>query len=584
LSSFNRSGKICAAACALIVALAAALALLAGCTGVGGPSDGSSGDADSQVQTEPSLNEILMADLEKYIVIRPDVASDEVVDGIGEFYYALKDALPVKLTIKDDFLKEGDPRFALNEFEILLGKTNREESKSFIAGLRPRDYGYAIIGKKLVIAGGSDESTVLALRKFMSDVVGPLAEGAEVFFSASSAVTVPGDYAVRQLSVGGVPIGSFTLVYAVSSKNGERLVAESVRDTVLDVTGVEIPIYSDKELISDKELAASVSNRILVGSIMGDSDESPDLVGNEYIIGFDGKDVRLIGLNAQQLMQAAMHLTGLMSASRQEKLDVKIGVSERISFDDSALSAMTFNVLVNTNGERQRRALKMVENYMPDTVGFQEASPSWMRYLETNMRRLGYEFVGEGRNGGDSGEYNPIFYNAFRFKVLESGTRWLSPTPEKPSKFSNSSLNRIYTYALLERLSDGVQILVVNTHLDHSGSAPREKQATVLAAFIKPYMEQNMPIVLTGDFNTSSGSTAYKTVIGTGLANSSEIALSASRSHTYSTWGDSRITIDFLFVNAAKVYVSTYRVCTEQINGDYCSDHYPVFIEYSLKN
>ena len=129
---------------------------------------------------------------------------------------------------------------------------------------------------------------------------------------------------------------------------------------------------------------------------------------------------------------------------------------------------MSFNVWVSgKTTERNERVLNMVLKYLPDTIGFQEVDPVWLSTLKSGLKDQ-YDFVGEGRNGGSSGEYNPIFYKKDLFTLVDSGTRWLSNTPTVVSKVEESSLNRIYTYALLERKSDGKRIMVVNTHFDHT--------------------------------------------------------------------------------------------------------------------
>ena len=82
-------------------------------------------------------------------------------------------------------------------------------------------------------------------------------------------------------------------------------------------------------------------------------------------------------------------------------------------------------------------------------------------YLNGNLGEL-YASVGQGRDGGVDGEYSAIFYNKTKFSVLESGTKWLSDTPDKVSKVPESSLNRIFTYALLQRSTDNMKIMFAN--------------------------------------------------------------------------------------------------------------------------
>ena len=48
-------------------------------------------------------------------------------------------------------------------YEILVGKTNRNETKLFLESLAPNEYGFAAIGNKIVVAGWSDMTTGLAL-------------------------------------------------------------------------------------------------------------------------------------------------------------------------------------------------------------------------------------------------------------------------------------------------------------------------------------------------------------------------------------------------------------------------------------
>ena len=46
------------------------------------------------------------------------------------------------LAFKDDYYREDLPDYAMRDFEILIGETNRPESIEFIDSLRTKDYGY----------------------------------------------------------------------------------------------------------------------------------------------------------------------------------------------------------------------------------------------------------------------------------------------------------------------------------------------------------------------------------------------------------------------------------------------------------
>ena len=83
------------------------------------------------------------------------------------------------------------------------------------------------------------------------------------------------------------------------------------------------------------------------------------------------------------------------------------------------------------------------------------------------------------------GEYSAIFYRTDKFDLIESGTKWLSPTPDEPCSYYvykdpdtgvtyRANFPRIMTYAVLERKTDGARFIYVNTHLDHNGNNNHE--------------------------------------------------------------------------------------------------------------
>ena len=53
----------------------------------------------------------------------------------------------------------------------------------------------------------------------------------------------------------------------------------------------------------------------------------------------------------------------------------------------------------------------------------------------------------------ESGWYNGIFYRKDRLELVKTETLWLSPTPEKLSKFEGGNGARAVTYAIQRSLS-----------------------------------------------------------------------------------------------------------------------------------
>ena len=75
--------------------------------------------------------------------------------------------------------------------------------------------------------------------------------------------------------------------------------------------------------------------------------------------------------------------------------------------------------------------------------------------------------VGEGREGGERGEYAAIFYRTDRFKELGRGNFWLSETPEEVASVGwDAALTRMVTWVELEDRVSGRALRVWCTHFD----------------------------------------------------------------------------------------------------------------------
>jgi len=81
-----------------------------------------------------------------------------------------------------------------------------------------------------------------------------------------------------------------------------------------------------------------------------------------------------------------------------------------------------------------------------------------------------YTFVGTGREENNQGESSNIFFKRDKFNIKDSGTFWLSKTPDRVSKGWDTAINRFCTYVLLYDKTKKKTFWVFNTHLDHIGN------------------------------------------------------------------------------------------------------------------
>ncbi len=181
------------------------------------------------------------------------------------------------------------------------------------------------------------------------------------------------------------------------------------------------------------------------------------------------------------------------------------------------LTAATYNVRYDSrtdstkgNGWQQRSPYlcQLIRFHDFDIFGAQEVTH---RQLLDMLDALpGYAYIGVGRDDGKTGgEYSPVFYKKDRFKLLDSGTFWLSETPETPSKGWDAVLPRICSWGHFRDLESGRRFWFFNLHMDHRGVKAREESAKLVLSVIREKCGDE-PVILTGDFNVNQKSSVYR--------------------------------------------------------------------------
>lgn len=282
-----------------------------------------------------------------------------------------------------------------------------------------------------------------------------------------------------------------------------------------------------------------------------------------------------------------IRLYKLMSAKEAAKVNnfdvLKKALETSASFydqDDIKLRIMSFNVRTGeTQEDRLNRVVTQIKQESPDSFGVQEAWGRWTRVIKENLGDE-YEEIGHGRDEMKHGETSNIYYKRDKFDLLDSGTIWLTETPHVYSCYYNpiekeDDTPRIMTYAVLKRKSDGAVFIHANTHLSADTSLARETQGYWLIDYLKYTFEFDYPIVLTGDFNEGEGSGIYNLVVGNGFTPSD---LYGEKKRTFHGYGSSSTYIDFCFANEY-VPIVGYKVCDEQMDGQWVSDHNAVIGE-----
>jgi endonuclease/exonuclease/phosphatase family metal-dependent hydrolase len=249
---------------------------------------------------------------------------------------------------------------------------------------------------------------------------------------------------------------------------------------------------------------------------------------------------------------------------------------------------MTFNIKYdnpmdqkNAWGDRKAELVKLIKEYQPGIIGFQEVLKHQLDYISSELE--GYKFYGIGRdNGQNAGEFAPVFIDQSKYIFIDKGTFWLSETPLIPSYGWNAACPRIATYVAVKEKTSGDIIHIINTHYDHRSRQARKESSKLIRKFLKnKNIDQSKAIVM-GDLNSLPASTAID-ILETMLTDSYN-KYSESDSGPSGTFNrfkknsKCKRRIDYILTRGFSVK-SYQNVAKKRRNGSWISDHLPVIIE-----
>jgi endonuclease/exonuclease/phosphatase family metal-dependent hydrolase len=183
-----------------------------------------------------------------------------------------------------------------------------------------------------------------------------------------------------------------------------------------------------------------------------------------------------------------------------------------------ALRVMTFNIRydeprdgVNAWPNRKQKVADVIRFHKADLIGVQEALLTQLRDLEKLLPD--FAWCGVGRTDGkEAGEYSAILYRRSRFQLLQTDTFWLNETGQIGVKGWDAAYPRIVTWVKLKDRVTGKTFVQFNTHFDHVGERARAESASLILKKAGEIHGKG-PSIVTGDFNVTESSGAYKTIM-----------------------------------------------------------------------
>lgn len=298
------------------------------------------------------------------------------------------------------------------------------------------------------------------------------------------------------------------------------------------------------------------------------------------------------------------------------------------TMDNYILNVMSFNVQTE-NGSQVRFDIRadmlrdLIDEYMPDSIGMQEVTAKWRELMDNYVFNDSYTGVGVARTENPSLglEQSCIFYRSDKYDLLDSGTFWLSDTPDVVgSSLEGVNYPRICTYVHLKDKVTGFEYIHMNTHLDHDGNNEAKVGRSIRLAQTEVMLKKlhslnaDVAVVITGDFNqravSPSSGNAYAlynlltgeraltlddgTKVTFDLADSrmhapknmpADFTATMTKYHdqSSSSYNPARGPIDYCFYTPEKLEALSYAIRLYDREGLYLSDHLPVITSFKVK-
>ncbi len=271
-----------------VLAFMLSVVLLAGCgddgSGMNKGDNGSSGSSPKDIYVQK------VADIAEYKIVRPE-NGDVEKKALVALNAGFKERLGINLKAATDYSGSSGK-------EILIGATNRPESKEAAEGLRMGDFKICQKGDKIVIVGGSEKALMDAVDFAIEYLM--CVERNSFDVPVKDGFTRKINYISDKISVEGVDIGEFKIAseYYTDFDTIVAKIQNEVIGVTLDTSKIIAPgehyILLDNTELMENEYSIKVEDgNIVISGSYNSIDDAIDYFCSDFLKNNGGKNVSL---------------------------------------------------------------------------------------------------------------------------------------------------------------------------------------------------------------------------------------------------------------------------------------------------
>lgn len=530
-----------------------------------------------------------------FMVIRGDDSSRTVADAAVGLRDAINSACGTDIRLFTDFAAEHSASAA--SASIVVGITTDSLSAELSGGLRVDEYRVSARNGNIYLTGGSDAAVADAVTYFIDNCISDYS--GNLIFTGEDEYMHNVSYRYDTLTLGGVPLHDFTIVYHAASEYG-RDSAGAVGNAIEVRYGYSLPIAEDSASESDYEICVGAVSREAVRGICDGfnvhySDWSVTAAGTRLFVTGEGirstdaaVDALINYLNTADGGDATLDGLALSGTCAAKALSVRSEGTE--------LRVMTMNVLWSTDPgiSTQRRAELLADiifTYMPDVICFNEMCRDIEKYLpgllagKYDVFTPEYEDIFNGDFTGYTNSLDMLKAHTCATQIAVLRSSGIGVTDSGFRYTSEKWWIHSISWALLT-LPGGSRVAVCGNHY---GEMSTGNYATDTLKCIEDVRAKHgdVPFVITGDLYAWAGDVPYKTITAAGYIDTYYSAAQRVKDGfgSYHAVG-SQVTgtttpIDHIFCDSRFTALRHHLIADRY--SQWASDHFPIYADLLLK-